>query len=115
MACTRLWGDKLTDEERETPGTAWNAYVRQISLRSFAKIHGDLAAEVQPGHGQQDDRKDKGTEKTSHRPERHHEQRCELLDQNRLDSVFKTRTYYTRGHAANEKGVVENYSRLVRR
>ena len=36
-------GDRLTDRERETLGTAWNGYIyrcRRISLRHFARIHG---------------------------------------------------------------------------
>ena len=39
----KAFGCKLTDEERETLGTAWNDYIRRcrrISLRLFARIHG---------------------------------------------------------------------------
>lgn len=39
----KVAGDRLTDNEREILGTAWNAYINRctrISLRRFARIHG---------------------------------------------------------------------------
>ena len=40
---------------------------------------------------------------------------CELLDQDKLDTAFRAKVFYTRDYASYENGGVDNCNRILRR